>query len=203
MVFLDKNKNGYSVHALSYGVKTLTEPQLEIYTDRVSEIKAILKINNEDEQFKQTVEWLVTCAENPVTRYEGVYELSPNSDFMSYYDRTQGQPFQYLLTADQKLKLKTALLTDTDSQYTNFGLVDLVYAGNEEEVFNYMLARLELVGESQLWFADGFMKRLVLYKPSDQLNKIIEKFDEKLYDDRDPKQLLSLIDNFVKKIRML
>ncbi|MFM7857584.1 MAG: hypothetical protein ACKO96_38095, partial [Flammeovirgaceae bacterium] len=106
LVFLDKTGHHYSVHALSYGVKIVTAAEAQVYITKIKEMQDIVKIKDEDERFIRTTEWLVGCAENSVTRYEGTYELSRQSNFMSFYDRTEEKPFNYMITPEQKARLE-------------------------------------------------------------------------------------------------
>jgi hypothetical protein len=85
--FINKRDGKYHTCALSYGAKTLKQEEIEIYKTRIFEIQRLLKITDKERQFQEIVEWLVKCAEKEATRWEGVFELSPDSDFMSYYSR--------------------------------------------------------------------------------------------------------------------
>lgn len=208
VVFLDSEKGGYRTHALSYGVKTLEPAGVEIYKARIVELQKILKITDADEQFIQTTEWLVACAENPVTRYEGVYELSPDSDFMSYYDQEKAGSYAFMLTSEQKNRLKAALMNGEEGEYHDFGLIDLVYPDNEREIFTYMLTKLERISPQHLWFADGYMKRLRLSRDSEKLRGLIDEFEKKQFDykleakARD-ERLQKIVSEFVTEIRQL
>lgn len=205
VAFLDRDGNDkvFRVHALSYGIKTVAVEVADLYANRIAEMQAILKLDDSDTQFKQTVDWLVTCAEHPATRYEGIYELIPGSDFMSYYDRAQAEPFQYMLTSEQKLRLKNALLRHSGNQYENFGLVDLIYAGNEAEVFNYLIQGLEHIDKNQYWYADEFMKRLALYKSSPRLQQLLEQYSDIKFKEDDLGKIQNFIDSFLQEIRSL
>jgi hypothetical protein len=205
LVFLSKREKHFFVHALSYGLKTLSIAELNVFKMRISEMQKILQIEDTDRQFVETTEWLVKCAEHPVTRNDGVYELTPESNFMSYYDRTENLPFKFVISAEQKLRLKIALLSTTDNDYVDFGLVDLVYLGNEEEIFNYLLNGLRNVGEDKLWYADEYMKRLSNYKTSPTIEKFIQDYDERKYslDKADAGKLQAIIKNFIEEIGMM
>jgi hypothetical protein len=95
LTFLDRKKDSkdYLVHALSYGVKHLSSrEQYLIYKDRIKEMQTILQKQDDKLCNEMVVEWLIKCAENEVTRWEGMYELSPHSDFMSVYDKEEYSP---------------------------------------------------------------------------------------------------------------
>ncbi len=202
LVFLSGKNNALTVHALSYGVKQLNSEEMEIYKSRIKEMQKILKMEDKDEQFIHTTEWLVKCAENECTRYEGTYELRPGSNFMSFYDRTDNPPYEFSLNADQKLRIKKALLNDSGSSYVDFGLVDLVYPGNEEEIFDLLFNRISHLESNQYWYADEYMKRLCYYKTSPLLQALIVKYDDRKFSDKD-EQLKALIGQFVSEMKKL
>lgn len=69
-----KEGDGYEVDDFDYGVKQLSDADLRIYQDRIKEIASIL--DREKPDLEQVVEWLVRCAEEPATRWEGAWELA-------------------------------------------------------------------------------------------------------------------------------
>jgi hypothetical protein len=201
LVFINKRSDKFYVHALSYGVKILKEDELTIYKQRIIEMQAILKLTDKDEQFVQTAEWLVTCAEHPPTRYEGVYELTPDSNFMSFYDEGEQPPFQFLLSNDQKRRLQTALFSTQRFTYEDLGLVDLIYASKPDEIYAFIYQHFCKLTEEDYWLASSFMKRMLHYKTSAQLEALAEEFDNKLYGDTDArKELATIIQEFASTI---
>jgi hypothetical protein len=178
MAFIDKDKKGrYYTHALSYGAKTLALDAIEIYKARVLEMQQIKKIKDDNERYTQTVEWLVKCAENPITRWEGTYELNPGSDFMSYYDKGKKHQFREGLTGAHKDRLKQALFATTDVEYHIFGLVDIVYTGNECAVDAFLLKGLRALKEAT-WVAGEFMKRLAHLSNTPAMEKLMLRYDK-------------------------
>lgn len=198
--FLKKYKGEYTTYALNYGAKTLKKNEIEIYKKRIFEIQNIIKIDDEEDQFTETIEWLVKCSENEITRWEGTFELSPESDFMSFYSRESKIDFKSLLSLEQKNRLKKALLSSTNSEYVDFGLVDLVYVGNEKEIEDYMLKSLKVLNEDNLWIADGFINRLKHKKNTNEVNKIIEKIEEINYNYEKVNEKKELIKQFIIEI---
>jgi hypothetical protein len=70
----DENNHCYLV-SLEWGFKSLAPKAVEIY---VARIKELLEIENQTDPATHQqllVEWLVRCAEDPVTRWEGAYDL--------------------------------------------------------------------------------------------------------------------------------
>jgi hypothetical protein len=204
LVFLDRDKKGYEVHALSYGVKQLTNEELIIYKARIGEMQQIIKLEDSDQKFMQTTEWLVKCSEDKATRHEGVYELSRGSDFMSYYDRNESQPFQHALTNEQRARLKNALLATEELSYTELGLIDLAYASDGEMICKFILNKLKAFDERELWYAGDFMQRINLYKSSQRTLELAKTFEDDRFDNNmKPNQLRTLLKEFVREAEKL
>lgn len=183
LAFLDIENGKYSTHALSYGSKTLEISDLNIYRQRISEIQVILKNTNEVAKLKETIDWFVKCAENDVTRWEGTFELSPESDFMSFYSREKSTDYQILLSPDQKQRLKVALIKSASISYVDLGLVDLVYLGNEDEVDGLMLNQLKVIlDDTDYWTVLDYMKRLAHLNKSESVNSCITEMSKYLDD---------------------
>lgn len=197
VAFLNKRKGKWYVHALSYGVKTLSATGLAAYRSRIIEMKKILTISDSYTQFFETVEWLVKCVEQPETRWEGTYELSPQSDFMSYYARSEFKPFQSMLSADQRERLKTALFETAKAGYADFGLIDLVYRGNEKEVHDFVLNSLRQLPDNGLFMASEYMERILRRKSTPGMEALVERFESKRFETRDQGELKTIVQEFI------
>lgn len=207
LAFLDKKKGVYSTHALSYGAKTLEATEIGLYKLRITEIQKIQQIAHKKERFAQTVEWLVKCAEHPVTRWEGTYELSPQSDFMSFYKSSAQQEFGLYLNKEQRERLRTALFANIEQEqagYVDLGLVDLIHEDYTEEIDKLLIENLKNINGNSFWFADAYMDRL-LSRTSNPRAKEIEKEFKEIYFknyiiDRKPEKmpiLRNLIEEFL------
>lgn len=75
LLFLNYNEeqSAYWVNDMRHGAKKLSDEDLKVYLERIEELSALLLKEKPDE--KEVVEWLVRCAEEPATRWEGAYEL--------------------------------------------------------------------------------------------------------------------------------
>lgn len=198
--FIDRDKKSgkFQTHALNYGAKTLKKEDIEIYKQRIKEIQQILTISDTVKQRIETVEWLVKCAENETTRWEGTFELSPESNFMSFYSRNENQDYKSAINKEQKERLKKTLLNS--NEIIDFGLVDLVYKDNETEIDIFLFSKLKNLNEDEYWIADNFMKRLKHKNTSKEMNEIMEEF-EKLQFEYDKKNELKItVQKFIKLI---
>jgi hypothetical protein len=201
LLFLDSDKDGFGVHAITYKTSVLTVEDADVYKKRIREMQQVLKITDKGRQLTEITEWLVKCAEHPATRHESIYELSPESNFITYY-HTESESLNFKLTPAQRLRLKTALLSTTDSRYADFGLADLVYAGNEKEIFDYLLKGLRKSTEKGLWYSEEYMRRLIRYKTSIRLQNFWQDYVEMKYENNKEK-LESIVKSFIVEIEML
>jgi hypothetical protein len=69
-----KQKAGYELFDSSRGVKKLSGADLKVYTQHINELSDYLKDGKFDRA--ELVEWLVRCAEDKATRWEGATELA-------------------------------------------------------------------------------------------------------------------------------
>jgi|GEM_PF-1630447 len=86
LLFLNLNAEDetYSIDDMSYGAKQLSDADLKVYIKRIEELAAILSAAEPSD--KEIVEWLVRCAEEPATRWEGAYELVTSSYLLEYQE---------------------------------------------------------------------------------------------------------------------
>lgn len=80
LIFLKRREggDGYEQTDDSHGIKKLTDAALKVYVQRLDELGLIMQQAEPDPA--RIVEWLVRCAEEPETRWEGLYELSRSND---------------------------------------------------------------------------------------------------------------------------
>ncbi|MFD0863351.1 hypothetical protein ACFQ1M_14145 [Sungkyunkwania multivorans] len=209
IAFLDKDKEGgYTTHALSYGTKVVDETGIAIYRARILEMQEIQKIKNKRMRREATLDWLVSCIVEPVTRWEGTYELSPESDFMSFYDRSKddGEIF-YLLSKDQQKKIKKALYETEVLEYSDIGLIDMVMTQQDEELDRFLVTKFKAMFEKnddsdQIWMAGFFMYRIAYLKDDSNLEKIAEEFEEYGGVDykKDQKRKRKLLEDFLSHL---
>ena len=202
LAFLDKKKKRFSTHALSYGAKTMNKSAFEVYKKRILEIQHILSIKNGEEKNIKTIDWLISCAVNSDTRWEGIYELSPESDFMSYYDQDK-ETFirKYGLNDNQKSRLREAFFKIEDLSYADLGLIDLVVNKNDDELLNFLIKKLKETEIEEMWYKDFLMARIAEFSDRDDLRKIVEEIGGLDYmDEKREEKANQLAKKFVEKL---
>jgi hypothetical protein len=76
LVFLaDSGKSYLKSYGSFYGSKQLQPEAMKVYVKAVQRKIEIEKIEKNEEQYVQTQEWLVQLCEDPITRWEGAYDL--------------------------------------------------------------------------------------------------------------------------------
>lgn len=200
IAFVDKGKDGhYYTHALKYGAKTLAPADIAIYKARILEMQQIAQLKNKTERYTQTVEWLVKCAEQPATRWEGGFELSLQSDFMVYYDKRYQDGFRKGLSEAQRERLKTALLATTDMRTEDLFLVDMVYDGNEKIINVFMLNGLKNQAPSD-WLTGGFMRRLAHLSNTPEMKKLMANYGKLEFENNKATEMNNCIAQFIKLV---
>lgn len=193
LAFLRKAKksDGYTTHALSYGAKTLDDSEYEIYKQRIIEMRHILRMDNNEIQTPRTIDWLLKCAINPVTRWEGVYELSPKSDFMSYYDQDK-QTFvlKYRLNGTQKALLREVFFEIDELQYYDLALIDLIVEETDPELLEFLINKVKNTNTEKVWYRKFIFVRIAEVSNRDDLRMIVREMEELDYFDenRDEKE---------------
>jgi carboxypeptidase family protein len=77
LAFLQRKEDGRDGYEPIYGsssIKNLSESDLGTYLRRLAQLKELITRSNADP--KDITEWLVQCAEDPATRWEGTFELA-------------------------------------------------------------------------------------------------------------------------------
>lgn len=80
LVFLKRREggDGYEITDATSGIRRLTSAALKVYVQRLEELDSIMRQEPPDRA--RIVEWMVRCAEEPATRWDGLYELSRSND---------------------------------------------------------------------------------------------------------------------------
>lgn len=116
LVFLAELMSG-CVAVTSYKtaiIKVVSISEVDTYIEKISLLLEILKDKNTVSKNQQIIEWLVKCAENPITCWEGVHGLARTSDFIE------------LLTEDQKKRLIKVLSSCRKKDEIEEYLIDII-----------------------------------------------------------------------------
>jgi hypothetical protein len=201
LAFLDKHKRNYTTHALSYGSKLVDSISYFSYKQRIKEMQEIITISNKKARQVKTVEWLIKCAVDSTTRWEGTYELSPKSDFMSNYDRGTFISKDIELTRAQLDLLRQSLLQTKQLSYNDFGLIDLVEQENDKELLEFLVLQLKSTKIESIWFRKMLMERIANQTEKQELKCIVSELEDISYaDDKKEEKEAKLCEEFMRHL---
>ncbi len=184
-LYKDDSLDFYETYALSYGCKEINAPEeIAVYKTRIREMQDINRMQDSIARNSKIKDWLIACAVNPYTRWEGVYELSPGSDFMSYYDyNTDKTTVLQTLSESQIATLRQALLKTDSLSYQDMGLIDLVGTKNDTELLTFLIDRFKKTDGEYIWVRIEIMDRIAEISDRNDLKKIVKKINNVDYFD--------------------
>jgi hypothetical protein len=116
LLFLSKlnDTSDYALTDYRHAAKDLSDTDLDVYVKRVEELARILKEKNPDK--KQIVEWLVRCAEEPATRWEGAYDLAQNFSIMLYLNDEKNKKSESSAPQSEETEEQTSAVPVSSAQ---------------------------------------------------------------------------------------
>lgn len=171
-----RDSNGFFYTCgLSYGSKTMySDAQLNAYRSLIKEYLSLTRLPDEEHRRLATVEWLVKCAENPHTRWEGAYELNRAGDHMAFYDRTEDRGFAAALSDEQYRRLEDVYFAVDTLTYADICLAGLVRKKHHSRLRTNLLKHLHLQQETSL--TGDIMELILRISPDKELQKCYDHF---------------------------
>jgi hypothetical protein len=137
LLFLRKKgtNGGFELTDRSEGVKKLSDEDLAVYQRRISELNSIFDSPNADEN--EIVQWLVRCAAEPATRWEGAFELLQSSERLAWQKKQTPACIGTLCQTDNDLaktsQSDTATLARSLTDDQRNELLDILFStGNQQ-----------------------------------------------------------------------
>lgn len=125
---------------LSYGAVEVSPEQAQIFRHRVTEYLEIISESDPAKKSARTVDWLVSVAEDPLTRWDGAAELVERKTFRG---QKISAPLGEMLTTNHLLKLKSAVLQSTTMNGGDRAILKLVSKDDPLTVARHVIAYLE------------------------------------------------------------
>jgi len=155
-----RDSNTYQLVSDRESAKHLSANELEIYIKHLEELKAI--VSDSDYKSADVVEWLVRCAEDPVTRFEGAFELDTSAQRELWEKKDLArraaageilnpsrkifrdeERFAALLTDQQKERLANALYKSDELGDGDFELIELISCWNDARLLPFLVSYLQ------------------------------------------------------------
>jgi hypothetical protein len=191
-----KRSRGWELADYSRAVKDLPAPVLETYEQRLKELAAIE--SRRGVRTSEIVEWLVRCAEDPGTRWEGLTDLvrtlprpderhpqngSPASvlvDTIEANERAAGAEaadnLAELLTSEQKERLVRALLRTERLTEADIELIDLVSDWDDPRLMPFLVSQLHLMEETAPPIVSSIIGTVGVLLEDDAISKLAEEY---------------------------
>jgi hypothetical protein len=187
-------RDSYKLVSGSESARRLSPSDLEAYVQHLEELKAA--ISKAESEPADLVEWLVRCAEDPITRHEGAYELNASAwreQWQKEYgarSATAGGPlgtphkstrdneplFAALLTRDQKQRLMNALLKSGELGDGDFELIELAKRWNDPRVLPFLISYLRHFRETAPQSAQRVMQSVADLLDDDKLGELLRDY---------------------------
>jgi hypothetical protein len=195
-------RDGYALVSSAESVKHLSASGLETYLQRLEELKGV--ISNSESKPADLVEWLVRCAEDPVTRHEGAFELNASAWREQWQKEevarsaaaveplaaTRKSPrddepiFAALLTSDQKQRLMNALLKAEELGDGDFELIELAKRWNDPRLLPFLISYLRRFEEAAPQSAERVMQLVADLLDDEKVSTLFRHYtDNASYED--------------------
>lgn len=205
LAFLTRGKRtpDYVTVGLSYGAKSLNNRAIEVYTARIRELIEIERQTDPNTRQEQLVEWLVRCAEEPITRWEGAYDLLDSHEMKKMIEmekeekKAQGDQevavdageewkndvldLTALLTKEQKGRLTAALYRASSLSSREMDLIGLVEIWGDDNLVPFMWSYLKASKTDSHWETSRLMFKLATLLKNQEASELSEKFEKVIY----------------------
>lgn len=183
IAFLNKmdTANTYYTVALSYGSKIMdTDEELQVYKARIKDYDEIYKIKSQELRNKATDEWLVKCAENKYTRWEGLCEFTNNAYHYNHDNRLFDPHFSSSLSKTQIKRLENAFFATDTISYEELCFLNIFPKKSHKRAKKHLLKNL---AHAEYYIAKEIMQELLILEPNSKLELIFQETEKLLFDD--------------------
>lgn len=141
LLFLNKDRkaNFYWTFAMSYGGKEVTAEEYSLYKKKLLDLQAILDQSNQEIQEQQYIDWVVNCIKEPLTRWEGIFDLLNEKEGAN--KELVANP--YVLTQKQKEALCLDLYQQQELRVMDFKLIPHIRGTQDSVLLQFLLNKMK------------------------------------------------------------
>jgi len=127
----DKPIEGFEANDWSRSIRKLDDAELGIYRQRIEELNSIMAAEQPNQH--ELVEWLVRCIEEPVTRWDGAFELEQQVNMLESLneeaeDNEKGTPSHQSVAAEISQEAEAAKAKENEDSRTEDPASDNLYS---------------------------------------------------------------------------
>lgn len=190
LVFLNKVDFGFKTVGLSYGLKNIKEESYNVYKSRILEMQSLNKLKESENKNSLIVDWLIKCALNNFTSWEGVYELTSRN----FTKRG------LKLSNHQSTILRNMVLDkDKISQY-DIDLIELLGKNGDIELYECLIESVKVNGLQHLHYKEYLVSVLIKISNRDDLERIGLKIEKIGYGEGRAAKINQVVKEFLKLI---
>lgn len=195
------DKNVYVPSSYQSSYKMIDEAGLQIYRQRIKQLQAINTLKDETRRNLLTTDWLIDCANNPYTYWEGAIDLGPTGNFLKHYDYEKEEFITRIeLSVQQKQQIRAIILGQTEITYLELGLIMTVTDGPDPELLKFMIKTLASTPTEHLYRNQGLMRQIAVVSERQDLSDVLAEIYTLEYDDDYEENANKLAQDFIKKL---
>lgn len=201
--------SGYFVVGDSFGVKSLTDREIEAHLASIRELFKIEEDADQNAGLRRLVEWILRRAEDPANSWEGAFDLRQlHYRYLSargylhyrYLPNLEGNvDFSALLTEEQKNKLAAILYHSTPS-FSGTVLVELGALLGDENLGSLLWTHLKAANDNSIWGAWHPMRKLAILLKNQEAWELTEKYDQDTYRMKFDEEKKAIVRRFIKAV---
>jgi len=155
---LDPESDGFQTVALSYGAKVMSHETVEAYIRHIQDYLAATRGRVGSAKTARITEWLVECAEDPLARWEGTFDLCER---LTLWGQIKKSDFARMLTTAQTARLSNVLFKAEFITSGEIPLIDLFKTKAKAPLAKCLIRYLRKAG--QPYPSTGWYKQLPDY----------------------------------------
>jgi hypothetical protein len=191
-------------------IKNLSPKALDMYRAQIKELLDIESLTDSANKQQQIVDWLVRCTEEPLTRWEGAYDLTYGQVVVGSTEnqnaRQQYRAFSELLTDEHKQRLLQTLYQVTRIETGELALLSLIDECGDENLIPFLWSYLKAGKQDDPYITSQLLSRVAAAIAGAEAEELVDQFETAIYgsDDEENPQPASepskALDEFFKRI---
>ncbi|WP_158961397.1 hypothetical protein [Myroides fluvii] len=143
LLFLNKDgkENFYWTYAWSYGARELKAEEYLLYKKKLVDLQTILDNSDKAIQEQQYVDWMVECIKEPLTRWDGTFDLLNEKLEDTPERKLVANP--YPLSSEQNKELRPLVFSKKELDDIDIRLLNHLRGKEDKEILDLMYKKMK------------------------------------------------------------
>ena len=143
LLFLNKDRkeNFYWPYSWSYGAREVTTADYYLYKEKLIALQAVLAISNPERQEQQFVTWMVDCIKEPLTRWDGFFELLNEKVDRTIERNLVANP--HSVTAEQNQVVRQIIFDKNEINVMDLKVLNQLKYKQDKEILDFVSKQLK------------------------------------------------------------